>query len=280
MKKIVSLILAVAFVAIGVLSLASCTKSAKVKVIDIALTNEQYAYGVKKGDSDLLAKVNTFLKKITSDGTFDAIVNKYFGDGKPSAVTSATKDSSKDQLVVATNAAFAPFEYKEGDSYYGIDMEIMKALADYLGKELVIDNMDFNAVCTSVGQGLCDIAAAGLTVNETRKEIIDFSNTYYNASQMLIVKSDDTTFDACKTVADVEAILGKYTSSTKVGTQNGTTGYFYSKGDADWGFDGFPFTTVGYDNGALAVQAMQNGSVSFVIIDEAPAKKIVESVNN
>lgn len=279
MKKIVSLVIAFAFIALCVFSLASCGKNTDVKVIDIPLTSELYAYGVKKGDAELLAKVNEFLAKIQSDGTFDTIVDKYFGKGTPTAVTSGTLDSSKDQLVVATNASFAPFEYKEGESYYGIDMEIMNALADYLGKELVINNMDFNAVCTSVGQGLCDIAAAGLTVNETRKEIIDFSDTYYNASQMLIVMASDTTFDACKTAADVEAILNKYTAETKVGAQNGTTGYFYANGDEDWGFDGFDFTTVGYDNGALAVQAMVNGNLNYVVIDEAPAKKIVESFN-
>ena len=100
---------------------------------------------------------------MNSDGTFEEICNHYFGDVEPVAVESATLDSSKDQLVVATNAAFEPFEYTKGENYYGIDMEIAKALADKLGKELVIQNMDFDAVCLSVGQQKCDIAMAGLT---------------------------------------------------------------------------------------------------------------------
>jgi len=83
------------------------------------------------------------------------------------------EDSSKDQLVVATNAAFEPFEYTLGGSeYYGIDMEIAALLAEYLGKELVIKNMDFDAVCLSVGQGKADIAMSGLTVKRTGKSML------------------------------------------------------------------------------------------------------------
>ena len=128
--------------------------SKKVKVVDIQLTQEEYAFGVQKDDAELLAKVNEYIAKIKSDGTFDKICNKYFGDGEPTGVTSAALDSSKDQLVVATNAAFEPFEYMKGDTYYGIDMEIAAGLAEYLGKELVISNMDFDAVCLSVSQNL------------------------------------------------------------------------------------------------------------------------------
>ena len=126
---------------------------------------------------------------------------------------------------------------------------------------------------------ICDVAAAGLTVSDERREILDFSESYYNASQMLIVAADDTTFDNCKTAADVEAILKGFDKSVKVGVQNGTTGMLYCKGDADWGFDGYGFETVGYDTGALAVQNIINGNCKYVVIDEGPAKSIVEKVN-
>ena len=85
----------------------------------------------------------------------------------------------QDQLVVATNASFEPFEYVDGDSYKGIDMELASLLAQELGKELVIENMDFDAVCLSVGQHKCDIAMAGLTINEEREEYVTFSDPYY-----------------------------------------------------------------------------------------------------
>ena len=213
------------------------------------------------------------------DGTFDEICNKYFGDGTPTPVKSAKKDTSKDQLVVATNAAFAPFEYMEGDSYYGIDMEIAALLAEELGQELVIDNMKFDSVCLSVGEHKCDIAMAGLTINEKRKESVNFSDSYYNAYQKLIVKADDTTFDNCKTAADVDALINAGDGSKKVGYQNGTTGNFYVVGDADWGFDGLKVQPKGYDNGALAVQDLLNGNIDYVMIDADPAVRIVENFN-
>lgn len=277
MKKVLSLIIAAAMLAV---CLASCGgKSVGVKVIDIDLTAEEYAYGIDKAQPELLEKVNAFIDKIMSDGTFDKICNNYFGDGTPNPVTSATLDESKDQLVVATNAGFEPFEYMDGDKYVGIDMEIADLLAKELGVELVINNMDFDAVCLSVGQHKCDIAMAGLTVKPDREEYVTFSKSYYNASQKLIVKADDTTFDACKTKEDVEAILSAMDSSKKIGVQNGTTGQFYVQGDADWGFAGFPVTCNGYKNGSLAVQDIINGNIDYVVIDSAPAAAITAAFN-
>ena len=277
MKKVLSLIIAAAMLAV---CLASCGgKSVGVKVIDIDLTAEEYAYGIDKAQPELLEKVNAFIDKIMSDGTFDKICNNYFGDGTPNPVTSATLDESKDQLVVATNAGFEPFEYMDGDKYVGIDMEIADLLAKELGVELVINNMDFDAVCLSVGQHKCDIAMSGLTVKPDREEYVTFSKSYYNASQKLIVKADDTTFDACKTKEDVEAILSAMDSSKKIGVQNGTTGQFYVQGDADWGFAGFPVTCTGYKNGSLAVQDIINGNIDYVVIDSAPAAAITAAFN-
>lgn len=277
MKKILALVLALALM---VACFAGCgVKKAVVKVIDINLTEEQYAFGVDKNQPELLTKVNDFVAKIKGDGTFDAICEKYFGDGTPTAVVSAVEDESKDQLVVATNAQFEPFEYKVGDSYYGIDMEIAKLLADYLGKELVIKDMDFDAVCISVGQHKCDIAMAGLTISEDRKEHVTFSTSYYTANQKLIVKSDDTTFDECETVKDVEAKLNAMDKNTVIGYQNGTTGGLYVVGDADWGFAGYKVTAKGYGSGSLAVQDLINGNVDYVVIDSDPAKFITEAIN-
>lgn len=275
MKKILAFLLA----AIMVFSLAACGSTESVKIININLTEEQYAFGVDKNQPELLEKVNAFIDKIMEDGTFDEICNKYFGDGEPTAVKSAKEDPSKDQLVVATNAAFAPFEYMEGDSYYGIDMEIAALLAEELGQELVIKNMKFESVCLSVGEHTCDIAMAGLTINETRKESVNFSKSYYNAYQKLIVKADDTTFDDCTTAEQVNAKLNEGDGSKTVGYQNGTTGNFYVVGDADWGFEALNVQPKGYDNGALAVQDIVNGNIDYVIIDADPAERIVNSIN-
>ena len=187
------------------------SKEGQIKVIDIALTQEEYAFAVDKNQPALLAEVNEFLVAIKANGTFEAILDKYFsGEGEIVGVDSATYDASKtNQLVVATNAAFAPFEYKIGNKFAGIDMEIAALLAEELNMELVIQDMDFDAVVSSVGTNGVDMAMAGLTVNDERAKVVNFADTYYDASQMIIVKADNTQFDACTTAAEVEAILKK-----------------------------------------------------------------------
>ena len=119
---------------------------------------------------------------------------------------------------------------------------------------------------------------AGLTINETRKESVNFTDSYYNAYQKLIVKADDTTFDACQTAAEVDEIINADATKT-VGYQNGTTGNFYVVGDEEWGFAGLKAQPKGYDNGALAVQDLLNGNIDYVIIDADPAVRIVENFN-
>ena len=249
------------------------------KVIEIDLTDEQYAFGVDQDQPELLEQVNTFINKIKEDGTLDEICDKYFGGGEPTEVQSAELDTSKDQLVVATNAAFEPFEYTKGDAYLGIDMEIAALLAEELGQELVIQNMDFDAVCLSVGQHKCDIAMAGLTVNEEREEYVTFSDSYYSASQRLVVPSDDTNFDDCTTADEVAAKLGELTADDKIGVQQGTTANYYVNGDEEWGFPGLPAECVTYKSGSFAIQDMLNGKVNYVIIDAAPADAITKAIN-
>ena len=295
MKKIIAIVMALAMVFSLALVFTSCTKNTAtgeesstevnapestelVKLININLSDEEYAFGVDKDQPELLAQVNAFVEKILSDGTFDKICNNYFGDGTPVGVASAELDETKDQLVVATNAEFAPFEYKEGELYYGIDMEVAALLAQELGKELVIDNMDFDSVCLAVGQHKCDIAMAGLTIDPAREESVTFSTAYYAASQQIIVKADDTRFDNCSDLAAVEAVLASLPAGTKIGAQTGTTGEAYVKGGS-MGFDGINAECITYDSGALAVQDLLNGGVDFVIIDAAPAAAIVAAVN-
>ena len=286
MKKFIKVLAVAMVIALTAVMLFGCggnedtsTDAPAVKVIDIDLTQEEYAFGVDKTQPELLAEANAFIAEIKADGRFDEICNKYFGDGTPTAVKSAALDPAKDQLVVATNAAFEPFEYMIGEDYYGNDMEIAALFAEKLGKELVVSNMEFDAVCLSVGQQKCDIAMAGLTIKPDREEYVNFTDSYYSASQKIIVKGDDTTFDACADAAAIEAILNTYDASTKIGVQNGTTGQFYVEGDADWGFTGFAATCVGYKNGSLAVQDLINGGVNYVIIDSAPAACITEAIN-
>lgn len=292
--KVISVILAIAMVAC---CFASCgqkdnnptdgatptnkteTKEV-VKIIEISLTDEQYGFAVSKNQPELLTKLNEFVAEIKKDGTLDAIMTKYFQGGTPEGVQSATLDKSKDQLVVSTNAEFAPFEYKDGDTFYGVDLEIVAAFAKKLGKELVIKDIDFNSVLNEVESGNADMSASGLTVNEDRLKQVNFSDTYYTASQYVIAPAADTKFDSCKTREDMEKALAELGSDVAIGFQSGTTAQYYVEGDEGWGFPGLKTQAKGYDSGALAVQDMINGNIQYVIIDEAPAKVIVDNFNN
>ena len=161
------------------------------------------------------------------------------------------------KLHMSTNAEFPPYEMIADDgSFEGIDVEVAQAIADKLGLELVVDDMDFDAALLAVQQGKSDIVMAGVTVNEDRKLVMSFSDTYSKGVQVVIVKEgSDVTLDN----------LG----DQMIGTQRGTTGYIYASGD--YGED----HVTAYDNGASAVQALANGQVDCVIIDSAPAEAFV-----
>lgn len=278
MKKVLSL-LAVLAIAATVFCFAGCGEKVTAKVIDYQLTSEEYAFAVNPNDTELLEKVNAFLTEIKGNGKFDEVVGHYFGEGSPVEITSATEDSSKDQLIVVTEPGFEPFEYTSGDKYVGIDMELAKMLADSLGKELVIKPIDFDSIFQTLNTNGADIGMAGITKNEERAKLVTFSDSYYNAAQKLIVKSNDTKFKDVKSKADVETALKALSKDVKIGVQTGTTGQSYVDGDESFDFAGLDATSVGYQTGSLAVNAMLNGDVEYVIIDEAPAACIVKAVN-
>ena len=185
-----------------------------IKVIEFSLTSEQYGIGVDKNQKDLLNSINAILK--AKKDVIEEIYESYknvndtnIGDWDGTVVTSAKYDANKkeQQLVVATNAAFAPYEFASGNGFAGIDMEIAKLIADELGMELVIMDMQFEAVVSSVGVNGVDIALSGLTINDDRKKVIDFSDPYQDASQVIIAKKDDKTFDDCESADDVIEVL-------------------------------------------------------------------------
>lgn len=283
MKASLKIIAAVMVLALVICAFAACGNKTQEKVtaqvIDIQLTSEQYAFAVNPNNAELLASVNAFLAEIKENGKFDEVINHYFGDGTPVEITSAAEDSTKDQLIVITEPGFEPFEYTAGDKYVGIDMEFAQMLADYLGKELVIKSIDFDAIFSTLNTNGADIGMAGITVNEDRAKLVNFSDTYYDAAQKLIVKSTDTKFADCKTKEDVEAVLATFDETVKIGVQTGTTGNAYVDGDEGFGFDGLKAKSVGFTNGSLAVTAMLNGDVDYVIIDEAPADCITKAIN-
>ena len=187
------------------------------------------------------------------------------------------------KLVVATNCEFEPFEYLDDNGNpTGIDMDIAAALAKELGLTLEINDMPFESVVASVASGTCNIGIAGLTVNAERLESVDFTQTYFSSSQVVIAKSGDSILaivvedleDEDEVAAKV-ALIESALNGKRIGVQNGTTGYSYVSGDSD-NYEGVAgATAVGYPSGALAVQAMLNGQVDYVIIDKVPAEKLV-----
>ena len=177
------------------------------------------------------------------------------------AVSSAAADLTTveaGKLTMATNAAFPPYEMTtDAGEFEGIDVDTAKAIAEKLGLELQIDDMDFDAALLSVQQGKADIVMAGVTVTDERKAVMDFSDSYATGIQSIIVPNDSD-------IASPDDLAGK-----TIGTQRGTTGYIYCSDD--FGDE----NVVAYDDGLTAVQALNNGQVDAVVIDNAPAKEFV-----
>ena len=162
------------------------------------------------------------------------------------------------KLTMATNATFPPYEMTtDAGEFEGIDIDTAKAIAEKLGLELQIDDMDFDAALLSVQQGKADIVMAGVTVTDERKAVMDFSDSYATGIQSIIVPEGSD-------IASPDDLAGK-----KIGTQRGTTGYIYCSDD--FGDE----NVVAYDDGLTAVQALNNGQVDAVVIDNAPAQEFI-----
>ena len=289
MKKKIGVAICVLIVIASVLfTLSACNENrTTIKIVPIELTGEQYGYCVGAEDSELLQSVNTFLAEIIEDGTLDKLYAKYDSslNHDYSSITGIGSDVATSEvgvdnpLIVATNTELEPFEYKNGGNFCGIDMEVASLLADYLGKTLVIKDMDFDAVVTSVESGLCHIGMAGLTISSDRMEAVQFSMPYYGTTQMILVCSDDDTFDDCATKEDVEAKLSSI-ANVKAGAQASTTGFYYIEGSEDFGFAGFDNIEMNaYESTALAVTDMINGAIDFIVVDKAPAIALVNKIN-
>ncbi len=226
MKKITALLLG----AVMALSLAACGGSASSAAASSAASSE--AASSEAASSEAAASETT--------------------------ETAALTTVNAGKLTMSTNAAFPPYEMTtDAGEFEGIDVEIAGAIADKLGLELQIDDMDFDAALLAAQQGKSDMVMAGVTVNDERKQVMDFSNTYASGVQVVIVKEGSE-------IATVDDLAGHM-----IGTQRGTTGYIYCSDD--FGED----SVTAYDNGLTAVQALNNGQVDCVVIDSAPAKEFV-----
>ena len=180
----------------------------------------------------------------------------------PGIVSCGDKDDGV--LVMATNAAFPPYEFYDGDNIVGIDAEIMKAICDEIGMTLKIDDMEFDSIIAAVQSGKADVGAAGMTITEDRLKSINFSDSYTTAKQVIIIPEGSA-------IAGPDDLVGKI-----IGVQTGTTGDLYMK----WDYEDEGLSTVErYNKGNEAVLALSQGKVDAVVIDGEPAKVFVSQAS-
>ena len=246
------------------LPMVACGKSVKLKILDTAYAEEEYAICLAKDNTQLLSDINSALEKLKSNGTAAAIIDKYIS-GKSHSLTFQQNIDGMPTLTMATNAEFPPYEYFENGVIVGIDAEMAAAIADELGMKLVIDNMDFGAIIAAVQTGKVDMGMAGMTVNETRLESVNFTTSYAKGVQVVIIREDST----ITAVDDLFADDAEY----MISVQQDTTGDIYATDD--FGDDRIDR----YNKGADAVQALIAGKVDCVIIDNEPAKAFVATNN-
>lgn len=170
---------------------AFVSKNDDLTILDEKFAVEEYAICISKDKSVLTGEINTALSELKAEGTLDQIVSNYIGDdtkGTCPYKSPEGTDRSNGTLIMATNAAFEPYEYYENDSIVGIDADIAQAICDKLGYELQIDDMEFDSIIAAVSSGKADFGAAGMTITEDRLKNIDFTEPYTTATQVIIVR--------------------------------------------------------------------------------------------
>ena len=257
----------------------------KLKLIDIKLTNEEYAFAVSKKNPQLRDNLNQYIETLKTSGIFESIVAIYTdkeNKGSKTGVkfTSAEVANTDKNLIIVTNCPFEPFEFIEKDGLmYGIDLEIANAYANYRGLELIVRNIDFDNILSEVAAGKADIGMAGITVTEERKELCDFTTGYFKSSQKLVVDGKNTDFDNCKTAEDVKKVIKSLNNET-IGYQIGTTGNLFIVGDGSSENPGFVnIRPQGFKTPDESIKELLHGKIYAAILDDEPAQKILSDIN-
>jgi polar amino acid transport system substrate-binding protein len=172
---------------------AYVSSNSDLMILEEEFVTEDYAICISKNNSQLTASINKALSSLKADGTIKKIINNYIGtDAKKEAyVSKSGVTHDKGTLTMATNAYFEPYEYYDGGKVVGIDVDIATAIADYLGMDLKIEDMEFDSIITAVQSGKVDFGAAGMTVTEERLKNIDFSDSYTTSKQVIIVRDNN-----------------------------------------------------------------------------------------
>ena len=266
MKKRIAMVLAVVML-MAVVCGCGAKEKVTLKILDTEYVTEDYAIAYSKDNTEFSEKANGALEELIADGTVQKIVDKYIS-GVENDLVFQQDAEGKEEMRMATNAEFPPYEFHENDAILGIDAEIAAAIADKLDMKLVIEDMSFDSILPSVQSGKCDMAMAGLTVTEERKQSVDFSPSYATGIQVVIVPEGSEITNVDDLFADG--------ANHRVGVQNATTGDIYATGDIE---DAGLGTIERYAKGADAIQALVAGKIDCVIIDNEPAKAFVETNN-
>lgn len=174
-------------------AIAFVEKNPGLKILNEEFALEEYAICIAKENTELKEQINDALAQLKENGTLDSIIANYIGDdtkGKTPYESPADVDRSNGTLVMATNAAFEPYEFYKDQKIVGIDADMAQAVCDILGMELKIEDMEFDSIINAVTSGKADIGVAGMTVTEDRLENVDFSDSYTTATQVIIVRAE------------------------------------------------------------------------------------------
>ena len=265
MKKISLLLAALLVLTVALCACGSDTTSSASSETGSAVSSEVSSEASSEASSEVSSEAAS---EVSSEAASEV-------SSEASASETATGDYGEfetveeGKLIMSTNAQFPPYELVSdgegfnGTGFEGIDVEIASAIADKLGLELQIDDMEFTSALTAVQNNAADVILAGLTYNAERDEVLDFTDSYSTGVQVVIVTED----------SDITSI-DDLANDKMIGTQAGTTGWSLASASPEDGGYGEDHVN-GYDSGALAVQALLNGQIDAVIIDNAPAEEFV-----
>ena len=172
-------------------AVAFCQKNSDLTILEEEFALEEYAICISKDNAELTEKVNAALSELKAEGVLDQIIANYIGDdtkGTLPYVSPEGVDRSNGTLIMATNAAFEPYEYYQDQKIVGIDADMAQAVADKLGMELKIEDMEFDSIINAVTSGKADMGVAGMTITEDRLQSVDFSDPYTTATQVIVVR--------------------------------------------------------------------------------------------
>lgn len=287
-KQFIAIIFISLFIAV-LISISGCSDvsevTQKLKIINVKLTTEEYAFAIPKGSDILRRNLNDYIKTLKDTGTLDSIFSIHLDENstlsKTGVIPFKEVENTDKNLVVATNFPFKPFEYTGRDGLlYGIDIEIAQAYANYKGLDLCVLNVEFGDILKTVASGKADLGMAGITVTNERKQICDFTDPYHISSQILIVDGKNTKFDNCKTPADVKRVIQSLPNES-IGYQIGTTGNRYVTGDGTKKKQGFSnIKPAGYKTANEAISALLSGEIYACVLDEGPSHSMLAEINS